>query len=82
MDALSIGIILFATATALLFKVVLYRKICNWMDQDLLKGLAQGNPDKHNFLCQQLEQMKTNKVKRKQQHALLTDLAQQFEQKR
>ena len=80
MDALSIGIIIFATATALLFKFVLYRKICNWMDEDLVKGLAEGNRDKFEFLQQQMQQMKADKVKRKDQHLRLTDMAAEFEQ--
>ncbi|MBR9867236.1 MAG: hypothetical protein GYB20_06860 [Oceanospirillales bacterium] len=82
MDALSIGIIIIATVTALLFKFVIYHKICNWMDQDLISGLAGGNNDKHSFLTQQLKQMKNNKVKRKLQHQRLTDLAAEFEQNR
>ena len=80
MDALSIGIIIFATVTALLFKFVLYRKICNWMDEDLIKGLAEGNRDKLEFLQQQMQQMKADKVKRKDQHLRLTDIAAEFEQ--
>ncbi|UTW04832.1 hypothetical protein KDX31_07485 [Amphritea atlantica] len=80
MDALSIGIIIFATVTALLFKFILYHKICNWMDKDLISGLAAGNSDKHRFLTGQLKQMKDNKVKRKRQHQLLTELAAEFEQ--
>lgn len=81
MDALSIGIIVFATVTALLFKFVLFRKISRWMDQDLIKGLAEGNSEKHEYLTRQLEQMRSDKVKRKEQHQRLTDLAQQYEQK-
>ncbi|MBU2966519.1 hypothetical protein Q4508_03525 [Amphritea sp. 2_MG-2023] len=82
MDALSIGIIIFATATALLFKFVLYHKISHWMDQDLIKGLAEGDEHKHRFLTQHLIEMKAAKVKRKLQHQRLTDLATEFEQNR
>ena len=82
MDPLSIGIIVFATVTALAFKFVLYRKICNWMDQDLVKGLADGDQAKHEYLQQQMQQMKSDKVKRKVQHQRLTELAEQFEQNR
>ncbi|WP_290699237.1 hypothetical protein [Amphritea sp.] len=82
MDALSIGIIAFATVTALLFKFILYRKITNWMDQDLIKGLAEGNQEKHHYLSEQLTQMKADKVQRKLQHQQLTELATEFEQKR
>lgn len=80
MDSLSIGIIAFATITALLFKFILYRKICNWMDQDLIKGLAEGNQSKQTYLNEQLAQMKKGKVKRKLQHQQLTELAAKFEQ--
>ncbi|MCV6612923.1 MAG: hypothetical protein OIF55_19375 [Amphritea sp.] len=81
MDALSIGIIIFATVTALLFKFVLFRKINRWMDQDLIKGLAEGDDAKLEYLTRQLEQMRHDKIKRKEQHQRLTDLAQQYEQK-
>lgn len=80
MDALSIGIIAFATVTALLFKFILYRKITHWMDQDLIKGLAEGNQKKHLYLSEQLTQMKVDKVQRKLQHQQLTELATEFEQ--
>ncbi|BBB26061.1 hypothetical protein [Amphritea japonica] len=82
MDALSIGIIVFATATALLFKFVLYRKITHWMDQDLIKGLAGGNQEKLHYLNEQLLQMKVDKVQRKLQHQQLTERATEFEQNR
>ena len=82
MDALSIGIIIFATVTALLFKFVLFRKITNWMDQDLIKGLAGGDQKKLRYLNEQLAQMKTEKVKRKLQHQQLTERATEFEQNR
>ncbi|WP_299201728.1 hypothetical protein [uncultured Amphritea sp.] len=80
MDAISIGIIIFATATALLFKFILYHKICNWMDKDLISGLADGDNEKRNYLTAQLNKMKTDKVKRKLQHQRLTELATEFEQ--
>ncbi|MBN0987115.1 MULTISPECIES: hypothetical protein [Amphritea] len=82
MDALSIGIIIFATVTALLFKFILYHKICNWMDKDLISGLSAGNSDKQRFLTEQLNQLKNDKVKRKLQHQRLTELADEFEQNR
>lgn len=81
MDALSITIIVIATVTALLFKFVLFRKINRWMDQDLIKGLADGDSAKQAYLTEQLDQMRQAKIKRKEQHQRLTDLAQQYEQK-
>ncbi|WP_428033286.1 hypothetical protein [Amphritea sp.] len=82
MDALSIGIIIFATVTALLFKFIIYHKICNWMDKDLISGLANGDSEKQQFLTAQLNKMKTDKVKRRLQHQRLTELATEFEQNR
>ena len=82
MDTVSITIIVIATLSALLFKLVLYRKICNWMDQDLIKGLANGDPEKQLFLTSQHQRLKADKVKRKDLHQRLTDFAEQFEQNR
>lgn len=81
MDATSIFIIIVATMLAIVFKYVLYKKIQRWIDQDLIKGLAGGNPAKHEFLAQKHREFVANKVKRKDYHLLLTDLAEQFEQK-
>lgn len=81
MDATSISIIVIATVTALLFKFVLFRKINHWMDQDLIKGLAEGDSAKQAYLEQQLEKLREARIKRKDQHQRLTELAQQYEQK-
>lgn len=81
MDATSIFIIVFATVTAIAFKVILYKRIQKWMDQDLIKGLADGNQEKLTFLQQQYQQLVDAKVKRKHLHNQLTELSEQFEQK-
>ncbi|MGB0205208.1 MAG: hypothetical protein ACPF9K_09190 [Neptuniibacter sp.] len=80
MDATSLFIIFIATALAIVFKYVLYKKIQRWIDQDLIKGLANGNSDKHAFLTQKHQEFIANKVKRKEYHQLLTELAEEFEQ--
>jgi len=82
MDATSIFIIIVATALAIIFKVVLYKKIQRWMDQDLLKGLSDGDPAKHEFLSLKHQEFVANKVKRKEYHQKLSELAEQFEQTR
>ncbi|WP_315983141.1 hypothetical protein [Aliamphritea spongicola] len=51
------------------------------MDNDLAKGLAEGNAEKHSFLQQELDQMRLNKVNRKEYPARLNELANQFDQK-
>ena len=73
MDTTAYIIIFVSTALAIIFKVVLFKRIQHWMDQDLIKGLADGNPSKH-------EELVENKVKRKHIHQQLTDFAEEFEQ--
>lgn len=80
MDVTSIFIIVVATVLAIVFKVILYKKIQKWMDQDLIKGLADGNSDKQAFLQQEYQKLIEQKVKRKQYSDRLTELADQFEQ--
>ncbi|WP_271273944.1 hypothetical protein [Aliamphritea hakodatensis] len=80
MDTTSIVIIIIATLAAIIFKYVLYKKICRWMDNDLAKGLAEGNAEKHSFLQQQLDQMRLDKVNRKEYPARLNELADQYDQ--
>lgn len=80
MDVTSIFIIVVATVLAIVFKVILYKKIQKWMDQDLIKGLAEGNSDKQAFLQQEYQKLIAQKVKRKQYSDRLTELADQFEQ--
>lgn len=80
MDATSIIIIVVSTLLAIIFKVVLYKRIQKWMDQDLLKGLANGDDAKHAYLKEQHQLLLAQKVKRKHLHQQLIDLAEQFEQ--
>ena len=80
MDVTSIFIIVVATVLAIVFKVILYKKIQKWIDQDLIKGLADGNSDKQAFLQQEYQKLIAQKVKRKQYSDRLTELADQFEQ--
>lgn len=81
MDSTSIFIIVIATVLAIVFKVVLYKKIKRWMDQDLIKGLADGNAEKQAYLQQEYAKLVEQKVKRNQYPDRLTELADQFEQK-
>jgi glycerol kinase len=80
MDTTAYIIIFVSTALAIIFKVVLFKRIQNWMDQDLIKGLADGNPSKHEYLIQKHAELVENKVKRKHIHQQLTDFAEEFEQ--
>lgn len=80
MDATSIIIIIIATVLAIVFKVVLYKKIQRWMDQDLIKGLSENKPEKQKFLEQKYDELVKNKIKRKEYPDRLTDSADEFEQ--
>lgn len=81
MDPIYIFIIVISTLLAIVFKVIMFKKIRNWMDQDLIKGLAEDNPEKLKFLTEKYTKMVQSKVNRKEYHQRLTDLATQFEQK-
>lgn len=80
MDSTSIAIIVVATVAAIAFKYVLYKKICRWMDNDLARGLAEGDTAKHKFLQQELDQMRLSKIKRNEYPARLTKLAETYNQ--
>ncbi len=81
MDALNIFIIVISIVLAIVFKWFLFNRIRQWMDQDLIRSLADGNPTKHQFLQQHYLQLRSQKVKRQKLSELLTDLAAEFEQK-
>jgi len=78
MDALDIGIIIIATAAAVLFKVILFKRIRHWMDQDLIKGLADNDSTKHQFLLKEHQRLLDNKTPRKELHDKLTLAAQNY----
>ncbi len=81
MDATAYFIIVVSTLLAIVFKVVLFKRIQKWMDQDLIKGLAGDNQSKREFLEQKYTELQQQKIKRKHYHQHLTDYAEQFEQK-
>jgi len=80
MDTTAIFIIVVSTVLAIVFKVVIFKKIRNWMDQDLINGLAGENADKKAYLLDKLATMKAEGVARKHYQAQLTEFADQFEQ--
>lgn len=79
MDNTSIFIIVIATLAALVFKYVMFKKICRWMDNDMAKGLAAGHPEKHQYLQEQLDQMRQDKISRKHFPAKLSAMAEEFD---
>ena len=78
MDTLDLVIIAIATVTAIAFKVYLYRRIKHWMDQDLIKGLADGDTDKQQYLESELQRLYLEKTPRNQINDTLTKLAENY----
>ena len=81
MDITFIFIIVVSTVLAIVFKWVLYRKIQNWIDQDLITSLANDNAEKRQFLQKQYHALIDAKVKRAEYRRKLSQLAEEFEQK-
>jgi hypothetical protein len=50
MDWLSISIILISILLAFLFKIVLLKRVREWVDRDLLRTLSAGDPGKQTEL--------------------------------
>jgi hypothetical protein len=80
MDTTAIFIIVVSTLLAIIFKVVIFKKIRNWMDQDLIRGLAEGNTEKHSFLQDKLMQLKSEGIARKEYQPRLEAHAVEFDQ--
>ncbi|MGY8869278.1 MAG: hypothetical protein ACKVJE_02455 [Pseudomonadales bacterium] len=78
MDMLDVFIIAVATITAIAFKVFLYKRIQKWMDQDLIKGLAEGNNSKHAYLNHELQRLIVEKTPRRALHEALTESAKHY----
>ncbi|MDP2146503.1 MAG: hypothetical protein Q8J91_07455 [Pseudomonas sp.] len=56
----------------------LYRRIKRWVDRDLALSLAGDDQRKRNFMLQQLDRAKAEKVKRKDLPQWLQDAARQY----
>ncbi|WP_028468754.1 hypothetical protein [Neptunomonas japonica] len=82
MDMLDVFIIAVATITAIAFKVFLYKRIQKWMDQDLIKGLAEGNSSKHAYLNHELQRLTLDKTPRRTLHEALTESAKHYTSKK
>ncbi|KEA62029.1 hypothetical protein ADIMK_3690 [Marinobacterium lacunae] len=81
LDALSLFIIAVSVVLAVLFKWYLFRRIRNWIDQDLIRGLAGQNTELHMHLVEADLSLRESGVKRSERHRRLEALAQAFEPK-
>ena len=75
MDSLSIAIIVVSVLLAFLFKFVLLKRVREWVDKDLLRSLASGDPDKLKQLSELDARLKTEGVSRAERHKQLEDQA-------
>ncbi len=78
MNMLDIFIIVVATVTAIAFKVFLFKRIQRWMDQDLIKGLANGDNEKYTYLSREHQRLISEKTPRKILHETLTEQAKHY----
>lgn len=75
MDSLSLFIIAVSVVLALAFKWYLYQRIRNWIDQDLIKGLADGDTELLQRLQQADQALRARGTKRQHRHRHLEALA-------
>lgn len=75
MDSLSLFIIAVSVVLAVVFKWYLFRRIRHWIDQDLIKGLAAGDPVLLERLQQADRELRASGIGRRHRHRQLEALA-------
>ena len=75
MDSLSIFIIVISVILAVVFKWFLFHKIRHWMERDLVRQLAAGDPERHQALEQARMDMIASGLKPAERQKKLTQLA-------
>jgi len=75
MDTLSLFIIAISVLLAVVFKWFLIRKIRHWMERDLVRQLAAGDPEQQKTLEQARLQMIASGLKPAERQQKLTQLA-------
>lgn len=75
MDTLSLFIIVISVLLAVVFKWFLIRKIRHWMERDLVRQLAAGDPEQQKTLEQARLQMIASGLKPAERQQKLTQLA-------
>lgn len=74
MDLTAWLIIAVSTITAIAFKVFIYRRICAWMDRDLLRGLAAGDGERLARLEADYQRLRSEGLSRRHAQARLQQL--------
>lgn len=75
MDTLSLFIIVISVLLAVVFKWFLIRKIRHWMERDLVRQLAAGDPERQQALEEARLQMIASGLKPAERQQRLTRLA-------
>lgn len=75
MDATAYLIIAVATATAIAFKIYIYRRIRAWVERDLIRGLASGSPERQAHLEQEYARLRAQGLSRRDAQTRLQQTA-------
>jgi hypothetical protein len=76
MDTIGIAIIVISVVLAVLFKVVVMKRIREWVDQDLIRSLANGDSTKLDQLMELEQKLKGQQTPRSERHQQLEQLAE------
>jgi len=76
MDTLGITIIVISVVLAVIFKVVVMKRIREWVDQDLIRSLSMGDQTKLSQLMELDKQLKRQETPRGERHQQLETLAE------
>ena len=76
MDTIGIAIIVISVVLAVLFKVVVMKRIREWVDQDLIRSLANGDSTKLDQLMELEQKLKGQQTTRSERHQQLEQLAE------
>jgi uncharacterized membrane protein len=76
MDTIGIAIIVISVVLAVLFKVVVMKRIREWVDQDLIRSLSNGDSTKLDQLMALDQSLKRQETPRGERHQQLEQLAE------
>lgn len=76
MDTLGIAIIVISVVLAVIFKVVVMKRIREWVDQDLIRSLSMGDKAKLEQLMELDQTLKSQETPRGERHQQLEKLAE------
>lgn len=76
MDTIGIAIIVISVVLAVLFKVVVMKRIREWVDQDLIRSLSNGDSTKLDQLMALDQSLKHQETPRGERHQQLEQLAE------